>query len=328
VNARQGDPAWISACCALPAGECAHWMESDVDLDNVQEADPTARVTEPGDAALPPLGRGLLAHRIGVRAGASTLLQGVDLHLRPGEVGAILGPNGAGKSTLLSVLAGLRLPDSGAVWLNGQALSAETLQGFARHRALLPQDTAVAFDFSVQEVVELGRYPHRLNPSADEAGIVHAAMQATGVAELAPRAVGSLSGGERARAQLARVMAQIWEPAIDGEPRWLMLDEPTAALDLRHQHTTLSTVRRWARDQGVGVLAVLHDLNLALRYADRVWVLDHGQLQASGVPAEVLRPALVQRVWQVQVSTVRGADDVDQLLIAAEGLHHPGKDNS
>lgn len=293
-----------------------------MDLDGVQEADPTARITEAGGAEWPRLGQGLLAHRIGVRAGASTLLQGVDVHLRPGEVGAVLGPNGAGKSTLLSVLAGLREPDSGAVWLNGQALSAEALQGFARHRALLPQDTAVAFDFSVQEVVELGRYPHRLHPSADEAGIVRAAMQATGVAELAQRAVGSLSGGERARAQLARVMAQIWEPDTDGQPRWLMLDEPTAALDLRHQHTTLSTVRRWAREQGVGVLAVLHDLNLALRYADRVWVLDRGQLKAGGVPAQVLTPALVQRVWQVQASTVRSADGVCQLLIAADGPLH------
>lgn len=271
-------------------------------------------------------GQGLLAHRIGVRVGASSLLQEVDLHLGPGEVGAILGPNGAGKSTLLSVLAGLRVPTSGTVWLNGQAVLAEGLHRFARYRAVLPQDTAVAFDFSVQEVVELGRYPHRLAPSRDEAGIVRAAMAATGVAGLAQRSVGSLSGGERARAQLARVMAQIWEPSADGAARWLMLDEPTAALDLRHQHTTLETVRRWAREQGVGVLAVLHDLNLALRYADRVWVLDHGHLRASGVPREVLAPALVQCVWQVQATAVRGADGVDQLLIAAGGSPHPGKD--
>jgi iron complex transport system ATP-binding protein len=259
---------------------------------------------------------GLQAGAVSVHMGASTLLQGVDLSLAPGEVGAILGPNGAGKSTLLSVLAGLRAPDAGEVWLNGQAVQVAQVHTLARHRAVLPQETAVAFDFRVREVVELGRYPHRLKPSRLEATIVQAAMQATGVAAMADRAVASLSGGERARVQLARVMAQIWEPGADGAPRWLMLDEPTAALDLRHQHDTLGTVQRWARDQGVGVIAVLHDLNLALRYADRVWVLDGGVLQASGHPARVLEPALVQRVWQVQASTVRAGDGVTQLLIS------------
>jgi iron complex transport system ATP-binding protein len=211
----------------------------------------------------------------------------------------------------------LRAPDSGDVTLNGQTVSPAQAHRLARQRAVLPQETAVAFDFRVQEVVELGRYPHRQQPSRNEAAIAQAAMQATGVAAMSERTLASLSGGERARAQLARVMAQIWEPDAEGTPRWLLLDEPTAALDLRHQHETLGTVQRWARDQGVGVLAVLHDPNLALRYADRAWVLDAGTLQASGPPAQVLQPALVQRVWQVQASTVRADDGVPQLLIAA-----------
>ncbi len=315
MTERLRDPAWRNACCDVPAGECAHWMEgeeaSDADLLVAPERDP-ALSTASSD------GLCLLAQRIGFRVGDSTLLQGVDLLLKYGEVCAILGPNGAGKSTLLSVLAGLRAPDTGAVWLNGQPLLTDQLHRVAQHRAVLPQDTAVAFDFTVQEVVELGRYPHRLQPSLQEADIVQAAMAATGVSALAHRPVGSLSGGERARAQLARVMAQIWEAPPDGAPRWLLLDEPTAALDLRHQHATLSTVRRWAREQGVGVLAVLHDLNLALRYADQVWVLDRGRLQVSGAPAEALTPALVQRVWQVQASTVRSADGLSQLLISAD----------
>lgn len=326
MSERLHDPAWRNACCEVPAGECAHWME----CEGASDADTLARPSMAPGAKAPASAadQGLVAHRIGVRAGDSTLLQGVDLLMKSGEVGAILGPNGAGKSTLLSVLAGLRAPDTGAVSLNGQPLTVDGLHRVARHRAVLPQDTAVAFDFTVQEVVELGRYPHRLQPSRQEAEIVQAAMHATGVNALAHRPVGSLSGGERARAQLARVMAQIWEAPPDDAARWLLLDEPTAALDLRHQHTTLTTVRQWAREQGVGVLAVLHDLNLALRYADRVWVLDHGQLQASGAPADVLRPTLVQRVWQVQAGTVRGADGVDQLLISAEGPLHPGKDTT
>jgi len=311
VNARLLDADWRSACGELPAGERPVWLDDD-------EAD--------DDAPALPDGVGLCARGVGVRAGSSTLLQGVDLQLVPGEVGAILGPNGAGKSTLLSVLAGLRAPDSGQVHLNGQSVNPLLVHALARHRAVLPQETAVAFDFRVREVVELGRYPHQRQPSKDEAAIVRAAMQATGVAAMAGRSLASLSGGERARVQLARVMAQIWEPGADGAPRWLLLDEPTAALDLRHQHETLCTVQRWAREQGVGVLAVLHDPNLALRYADRVWVLDGGALLASGHPARVLRPALVQRVWQVQASTVRAADGVPQLLIAAAVPLLPGKD--
>lgn len=314
MNARLLDAEWRCACGELPAGERPLWLDDDDDA----EADAPAQDD----------GQGLCAFDVGVCAGPSTLLQGVQLRLAPGEVGAILGPNGAGKSTLLSVLSGLRAPDTGRVTLNGQVVTPATVHQLARHRAVLPQETAVAFDFRVQDVVELGRYPHHLQPSSNEAAIVRAAMRATGVADMAGRSVSSLSGGERARAQLARVMAQIWEPLADGAPRWLLLDEPTAALDLRHQHDTLGTVQRWAREQGVGVLAVLHDPNLALRYADRVWVLDGGVLQASGPPARVLRPALVQRVWQVQASTVRAADGVPQLLIAAGVPPTTGKDRS
>lgn len=306
--ARQSDPEWRAACSGLSAGECAAWMENALDS------------STPGHAGLAePLacGAGLLALGLCVRVGNSTLLQALSLQLAAGEVGVILGPNGAGKSILLSLLAGLRRPDAGEVWLSGVVVTPAQAHRLARQRAVLPQETAMAFDFRVREVVELGRYPHRRAPSRDEAGIVRRAMQTAGVVDLAERSVNSLSGGERARVQLARVLAQIWEPSADGAPRWLLLDEPTAALDLRHQHDTLRTLRQWAREQGVGVLAVLHDLNLALRYADQAWVLDGGVLQASGTPAQVLSPALVQRVWQVQASTVHGADGVPQLLIAA-----------
>lgn len=303
MNARLLDADWRSACDGLPAGERPLWLDDDA------HDTPAAH----GGTG------GLWASGVGVHAGTSTLLDGVHLRLAAGEVGAILGPNGAGKSTLLSVLAGLRAPDTGAVWINGQPVNPAQAHRMARQRAVLPQETAVAFDFRVREVVALGRYPHRQQPSRDEAGIVDAAMQTTGVAKLAERTVASLSGGERARVQLARVMAQIWETGADGAPRWLLLDEPTAALDLHHQHETLRTVQRWAREQGVGVVAVLHDLNLALRYADRAWVLDAGVLQASGRPARVLTPALVRQVWRVQAATVCAPDGLAQLLISGSG---------
>ncbi len=323
-GAHRLDAEWHSACgSAWPAGEQPLWLDFDPDDGDGDGHD---------GAEAAPDGAGLRAHGVEVRAGASTLLRAVDLWLAPGEVGAILGPNGAGKSTLLSVLAGLRAPERGGVWLNGQPVTPARAPLLARQRAVLPQETAVAFDFRVHEVVSLGRYPHLNRPSRHEAAIVQAAMRATGVAALAPRSMASLSGGERARVQLARVMAQIWEAdGADGAPRWLLLDEPTAALDLRHQHEALGTVRRWAREQGVGVLAVLHDPNLALRYADRAWVLEGGAVHASGRPARALHPERVRRVWQVQASAVRAPDGVRQLLIsAAESAPKPassaGKD--
>jgi len=302
VNARLNDPEWRQAWAHTAPGEQPLWLDP--------ATEPLLRAP-PAQSATP----GLRAERVEVRVAGQCLLQAVDLHLRPGEVGVLLGPNGAGKSTLLSVLAGLRVPHAGHVTLGERALVDLPAQVLAGERAVQLQDTGVAFDFTVREVVELGRYPHRLQPACDEAGIVREAMALFDLSHLGGRAVNSLSGGERARVQLARALAQIWHPLPEGRTRWLLLDEPTAALDLRHQHETLCTVRRWAREQGVGVLVVLHDLNLALRYADRVWVLDQGLLQASGPPAQVLTPALLRQVWRVHSRTVLDVDACQQLLV-------------
>jgi iron complex transport system ATP-binding protein len=182
-------------------------------------------------------------------------------------------------------------------------------------RAVMSQDTAVAFDFTVREVVEMGRYPHRRQPSNDEAQVVQAAMQATGVAHLAGRSVTTLSGGERARAHLARALAQIWHPLPEVPHRWLLLDEPTAALDLAHQHHTLRLLRDWAEQQGVGVVVVLHDLNLALRYAHDAALLGHGTCQF-GTVDDVVTPQAVAHVWGVGCTEVRAADGVVQLLMS------------
>jgi iron complex transport system ATP-binding protein len=248
------------------------------------------------------------------------LLATVHTQFVPGRVTAILGPNGAGKSTLLAMLSGQRAPRSGQVWMGGQPVSGKGAQALARQRAVLPQDTAVAFDFTVQEVVEMGRFPHRQQPSRHEARIVTEAMQATGVAHLAGRSINTLSGGERARSHLARALAQIWEPLPDGVTRWLLLDEPTAALDLAHQHHTLALVRRWAVEQGVGVVAVLHDLNLALRYAHDSLLLAPGLAGPRSVhaTAHLLTPATIAQVWGVHSTPVLAADGVPQYLVAAQ----------
>lgn len=241
-----------------------------------------------------------------------TLAQ-VTATLRPGRFTAVLGPNGAGKSTLLSLLSGERVPRQGSVRLDGQSLTHWAAQTLALRRAVMPQDTAVAFDFTVREVVELGRLPHRTSPGSREEAIVAGALAATGVGHLAQRGISQLSGGERARVHLARALAQIWEPCPQGHARWLLLDEPTAALDLAHQHQALGWVRRWAVEQNVGVVAVLHDLNLALRYAHDALLLGHGCSQM-GATADVLHRESIARVWGVESSAVFASDGIVQYL--------------
>lgn len=236
---------------------------------------------------------------VSVLINGKTLLHPITCAFKPGEVTAIVGPNGAGKSTLMSVLTGQRLPDAGHVQFQGRNLKDCTPAAMARVRAFVAQETQVAFDFTVREVVELGRYPHRGQPSPEEAGIPALAMQSSHIDHLQSRSLNTLSGGEKARAHLARALAQIWARTWQSPARWLLLDEPTAALDLQHQHRVLELARTWAQDQGIGVVAVLHDLNLALRYSERCVVLQHGQWVAGGVTDEVLTPECIASVWGV-----------------------------
>lgn len=248
-----------------------------------------------------------------VRIGDKTLLANASVQLAAGRVTAILGPNGAGKSTLLSVLAGQRVPTQGRVTLDGRPLEAHGMPALALRRALMPQESAVAFDFTAQEIVALGRYPHRRAPGRDEDAIVEEAMSLTDVSALAPRILNTLSGGEKARAHMARALAQLWHARPDGASRWLLLDEPTAALDLAHQHLAMRLLRAWAA-RGVGVVAVLHDLNLARRYADEVVVLGGNAGLVQGPAAEVLEPALIEAVWRTSCQPVTSADGTVQYL--------------
>lgn len=258
----------------------------------------------------------LQCRQASVMAGNKVLLSETTAAFQPGRFTAILGPNGAGKSTLLSLLSGQRRPHAGAVELDGIALHSGDPQALALRRAVMPQESAVAFDFTVREVAELGRYPHRRQPSRDEAGIVTRALQATAVAHLDTRIFNTLSGGEKARVHLARALAQVWDARPDGAVRWLLLDEPTAALDLAHQHQALRLLREWAHAQGVGVVAVLHDVNLALRYADDALVLAPGEPPAMGPTAATLTAERISRVWRVPCEPVQGAQGVVQYLFA------------
>lgn len=213
-------------------------------------------------------------------------LAGVSASLTAGQITAICGPNGAGKSSLLECLAGLLSPDSGRVTLDDQPFAAMPPRERARAVGYLPQSAEVAWDVAVRSLVGLGRLPHRDSRTQP----VDAALAALDLAALADRPVSRLSGGEKARALLARVLA--------GEPRWILADEPLAALDLAHQLSLLGHLRR-AADSGTGVVLVVHDLALAMNHADRVLVLDQGTLVADGAPEQALAADVIAGVWRV-----------------------------
>lgn len=231
----------------------------------------------------------------------ATLLDDVSLAASPGELLAIVGPNGAGKSTLLRILAGELSPTEGHVTLAGRRLDEWSLRQQAELRAVLPQQSELAFSFTCHEVVLLGRAsrPGGGESAADHA-VVRSAMSATDTRPYEARAYPSLSGGERQRVQAARAVAQIWEPR---PCRVLLLDEPTASLDLAHQHAMLRLARRMA-DEHCAVVCVLHDLNLAAQYATRLAVLRRGRVVASGTPARVLSAELLADVFEVDALVV------------------------
>lgn len=235
----------------------------------------------------------LSAKNVGVEIDGVNILRGVDLDLHAGEVLALVGPNGAGKSTLLSVLSGDLSPTTGEVLLGGRDLTTFKHLTLARERAVLTQENQLSFPFTVGEVVLMGRSPWARTPQFehDEAAASES-MIAMDIEHLAPRRFTSLSGGEKARVSLARVLAQ--RTAI------VLLDEPTAALDLRHQEEVMRAVRVLAAD-GTAVLVVVHDLSLAAAYADRIAIIAGGTTVAAGTPVEVLTEELVSTVYGLPV---------------------------
>lgn len=252
----------------------------------------------------------LAAEQLNLSLGGRAILRGVSATFRPGEVTALLGPNGAGKSTLLACLAGLRQADAGQVLVNGQPRAALSRRELGRRIGLLPQVADVHWDVDVATLVALGRYPHRARwgeTAADRAAVV-GAMAATDVTQFADRPVSALSGGERARVLLARVLA--------GEPEWLLADEPLANLDPAHQHDALECLRAVA-GAGAGVVVVLHDLNHALRIADRVVLMADGAVVAQGDADAVLTPDRIRATYGVRVE--RAVTASGQPVIVATG---------
>lgn len=261
----------------------------------------------------------LMASDLTLRRGSKTILRNLSMHIRPGEIVALLGRNGAGKSTLLKAMSGEfhgKLQNSAAqltgdISLNDRPLAQITPRQLATARAVLPQSVQFSFPFTAMEIALLGRYPHGGGGSMNDRVIAMEALALAGAAALAERDVTTLSGGELARVQFARVLAQLrpqhGHHRSQSQPaaRYLLLDEPTAALDLAHQHHLLSTLRHLTKEWNIGVLAIMHDPNLAARYADQLAWLADGTLLAQDTPALTMTPHIVRTCLGIDVDVVR-----------------------
>ena len=241
--------------------------------------------------------------------GGSRILRGVDLRAERGELVGVIGPNGSGKSTLLKCIYRVLKPTGGAVWLDGRTLSDYSYKESARQVAVVAQHNYYNFDFSVRDVVMMGRSPHKRALDRDNARdhqMVARALETVGMADFAQRSFATLSGGEQQRVILARALAQ--------DTPCLILDEPTNHLDIKYQLQLMDIVKGLDRT----VIAAIHDLNIAAMYCDRLYAVKEGRVVASGRPEEVLTPALIRAVYEVEAEVLR--DGGGGLRI----FYHPG----
>lgn len=241
-----------------------------------------------------------IAERLCYSVAGRSVIDNVSLTLAKGELVALIGPNGAGKSTLLRLLTGFLKPATGRCLLDGKKLNDWNTQTLSRHRAVMRQQTQLGFDWQVEAVIAMGRSPWTQRP---EPALIAQVMEMTGCTPLAGRQYAALSGGEQQRVQLARALAQLWR---DGAPRgWLFLDEPTSALDLFHQQHLLRMLKRLAAAGDLHVCIVLHDLNLAALWADRIVLLHNGSIVSQGTPDTVLQADDLMRWYGAQVHVGR-----------------------
>lgn len=254
----------------------------------------------------------LAAKDVTLCRGGRRVLGPINAEFAHGRVTTVLGPNGAGKSSLLACLAGLHRPDAGQVTLGGRPRSDHAIRDLARQIGLLPQGGDVHWDVDVATLVALGRYPHRARwgESDEDRRAVARAMEATDVARFARRPMTALSGGERARVLMARVLA--------GEPRWLLVDEPLANLDPAHQLEMLACLREVARG-GAGVIVVLHDLNQAMRVADEILLLRDGEVIGQGTPDAVLTPERIAATYGVAAEIGTTSDGERFIVVSSLG---------
>jgi len=247
---------------------------------------------------------------VSMAVGGATLVEAVSLQIGAGEMVAIVGPNGAGKSTLLRMLSGDLRPSHGAIRLKQRDLNAYGPRELAQHRAMLSQHVNVTFPFTVEEIVAMGAGE---SPRAAARGLVEAALDEVGLSQFRARQLPTLSGGEQQRAHFARVLVQLACGEAQHGPGLLLLDEPTSSLDLRHQIDLVETARRRA-ERGTAVIAILHDLNLAMRFADRILLLHRGQLAIDGDRAAAMQPETIRQIFEIDAVIAHTDQGVPFLL--------------
>jgi len=235
--------------------------------------------------------------KVSLNLAGKPIVHGVELTIRAGELTVVIGPNGAGKSTLLKLIAGDYKASKGIVYFDGTRLEEWAVEALAQRRAVMPQSGDIAFPFTVLEVVRMGSMAYRCNQQlANERALM--ALAQVDMEAFADRSFQALSGGEQQRVQLARTLCQVWSPIKDGASNFLLLDEPISNLDIRHQIEILRLSKRYAM-KGGGCLAVLHDLNIAAMFADRLLVMKAGQLVSDGTPKETLTDQLMVETFGV-----------------------------
>ncbi|PZQ88223.1 MAG: cobalamin/Fe(3+)-siderophore ABC transporter ATP-binding protein [Leifsonia xyli] len=258
----------------------------------------------------------LQAREVTLAYGDRTVVESLDLDIAPGRITAIVGANGCGKSTLLRALARLLSPTSGEILLDGAPLTSRASKQIARVLGLLPQSPLAPEGITVADLVGRGRHPHQrllARWNAHDYEAVAAALEATGTSELAERSVDELSGGQRQRVWIAMALAQ--------ETEILLLDEPTTFLDVAHQIEVLDLLAELGQRRGTTIVMVLHDLNLAARYADELVAMSEGRIVASGAPGEILTPELVEQVFGIRSHVI--PDPVSETpLVVPIGRHH------
>jgi len=242
----------------------------------------------------------LSAKNITYKVGGKTLLDNISVDFEEGNLNLIIGPNGAGKSTLIKIICSQIKPESGAVHYAGKNIAATSLSELAQIRSVLSQNIELAFPLTVKEVVMMGRYPHYDGkPGQKDEAACQEAMDFFDVSAMADRNYMTLSGGEKQRVHFARVIAQIWCP-VTGSNRYLILDEPLTFLDVHYQFDFMHKITTLLKSKDIVVIGVVHDLNLAARFADKIILLNNGKLLASGNKNEVLTKENITTAYRLE----------------------------
>lgn len=242
------------------------------------------------------------------KAGSKILLQDIDADFAPGKLHLVIGPNGAGKSTLLKVAGGQLTPDKGTVQYADKPVETFSCKALARIRASLSQHMELSFPMKVEEIVRMGRYPHLSGTyGSKDLQYCREALQLFDLDQLIARDYMSLSGGEKQRVHFARIMAQIWEP-MPGSCRYLLLDEPLTFLDVHYQYQFMQLLKTLLQQQDLVVIGVVHDLNIAAKFADNLLLLHQGKLVCCGTREEVLTSSYIRKVYRLEPEIYEPAD--------------------